>query len=463
MNKPSKKILTLIIANEFCERFCYYGFRALLFTFFKDVYAQNDKSATEFVHLFNFLCYIFTFAGGILSDNIIGRYFTILYLSIIYFVGTLFTTISALYLSQPLLFLGLFFISIGTGGIKPCVSTFGGDQFSIDDLDGIRSFFNMFYFAINAGSLISIFSSPIIASKPCFGKDTCYPIAFGVPAALLFASCFLFICGKKSYIKKVPDREFLLKMLNCIKIYIKNFSFTNFRRNNITKEKIINNHGDKFYSEIVQMLNILKVFGLIPIFWMLYDQQSSTWIEQGNTMTKSITTRFFSFEILPSQMQAINGSFILILIPIFVRVVYPTLEKHNINVNNLNRMSLGIFFISLSFFCAALVQHFISIRMHILWQIPQYILLTIGEVFLSMTGIQFVYSESPNSMKGIILSFWLMTVAIGNIYVVIFTSLDLAKWLNIRNDKFFNFILYGTVGMVSAFYFSRLSRNFKLK
>ena len=85
---------------------------------------------------------------------------------------------------------GLLIIAIGTGGIKPCVSAFGGDQFVRPQQDKqLEGFFAVFYFSVNAGSLISTAVTPILrAEVSCFGDSTCYPLAFGVPAVLMLIS-----------------------------------------------------------------------------------------------------------------------------------------------------------------------------------------------------------------------------------------------------------------------------------
>lgn len=85
---------------------------------------------------------------------------------------------------------GLILISLGTGGIKPCVYTFGGDQFKLpEQQDQLASFFNRFITAIYIGSLISTFCTPELRkSVECFGRDTCYPLAFGVLSLLMISA-----------------------------------------------------------------------------------------------------------------------------------------------------------------------------------------------------------------------------------------------------------------------------------
>ena len=78
--------------------------------------------------------------------------------------------------------IGLTLIAIGTGGIKPCVSAFGGDQFEEGEEESLSAFFSFFYFAINAGSLVSTFVSPLLREKAsCFDREDCYFAAFMLP------------------------------------------------------------------------------------------------------------------------------------------------------------------------------------------------------------------------------------------------------------------------------------------
>ena len=87
-------------------------------------------------------------------------------------------------------FLGLGLIAFGTGGIKPCVASFGGDQFELPEQQNqLKTFFSLFYAAINAGSLISLIVTPMLRQhEACFGQENCYPLAFGVPAALMITA-----------------------------------------------------------------------------------------------------------------------------------------------------------------------------------------------------------------------------------------------------------------------------------
>ena len=84
-------------------------------------------------------------------------------------------------------FIGLALIGLGTVGIKPCVSTFGGEQFKVPEQSAyVTTFFSIFYASINAGSLISTVLTPYLRTAyQCFGQDSCFPLAFGVPSILM--------------------------------------------------------------------------------------------------------------------------------------------------------------------------------------------------------------------------------------------------------------------------------------
>lgn len=91
---------------------------------------------------------------------------------------------------RPPSLVALFIIALGTGGIKPCVSSFGAEQFVRPQQERqLEYFFTVFYFTINAGSLLSTYLTPVLrADVQCFGDKTCYPLAFGVPAILFFVA-----------------------------------------------------------------------------------------------------------------------------------------------------------------------------------------------------------------------------------------------------------------------------------
>lgn len=151
-------------------------------------YSENHAQAVY--HGFKMIVFFMCVAGGIISDIWLGKFKTILVLSIVYALGCVTLTLIAIPpigIPQNIVFVALVLISVGSGGIKPCVSTFGGDQFKVpEQAEQLKKYFSMFFFAIIVAALISMTLTPILRSHvDCFGEHECYAVAFGVPAGLM--------------------------------------------------------------------------------------------------------------------------------------------------------------------------------------------------------------------------------------------------------------------------------------
>ncbi|KAK3710372.1 hypothetical protein QZH41_012301, partial [Actinostola sp. cb2023] len=350
-----------ILGNEFCERFSYYGMHAILVMYLTRMLKMDDNSATAIYHTFNMLCYFSPLLGAILADSWLGKYKTILYVSIIYAIGNIVvavTSIPAILAKVKLtgVMFGLLLIAIGTGGIKPCVSAFGGDQFTASQERLLQSFFSIFYFAINLGSLLSMIITPILRGDVnCFGHD-CYPLAFGVPAILMITSVALFWCGRKRY-KIVPPDGNVVMMVSCAVGYAIKRRITNKDKDQAKKKHWMDwaedKYGSKMISDVKALFKVLFMFLPMPVFWTLFDQQGSRWTLQAEEMDGDIGSLV---TLKPDQVQALNPVFILVLIPIFEYIVYPILSKCNLLVKPLQRMCAGMMLASLSFVFAAFLH-----------------------------------------------------------------------------------------------------------
>lgn len=302
--------------------------------------------------------YFFPLIGAIIADTYLGKFRTIFFLSLIYAAGNVLLSVSstpALGLPQrPSSLLGLLLIAVGTGGIKPCVSAFGGDQFKLpDQAKQLAQFFSIFYFSINAGSLISTYITPILRHDVhCFGADTCFPLAFGVPAVLMIVSLVIFLLGKKLYIMKKPQGNIIVDVTKCIfhALMMKTRSKDN------KKEHWLDYASDKYspvlISDTKAVLQILLLFIPLPVFWALYDQQGSRWTFQATRMDG----RLGPFTIKPDQLQVINPLLILAFIPIFESIAYPGLAKLNLLKRPLQRLSTGGMLAALAFVVSAILE-----------------------------------------------------------------------------------------------------------
>uniref|UniRef100_A0A8C5Y259 Solute carrier family 15 member 1 n=1 Tax=Microcebus murinus TaxID=30608 RepID=A0A8C5Y259_MICMU len=139
-----------IVVNEFCERFSYYGMRAILILYFTNFIGWDDNLSTAIYHTFVALCYLTPILGALIADSWLGKF-----------------NDDPRQIPTPvaLSVIGLALIALGTGGIKPCVSAFGGDQFEEGQEKQRSRFFSIFYLAVNAGSLISTIITPMLRGK----------------------------------------------------------------------------------------------------------------------------------------------------------------------------------------------------------------------------------------------------------------------------------------------------------
>src|SRR5687767_4136845 len=188
-----------IIGNEGAERFSYYGMRAILVIFMTkhlmnaqgELAPMSESDAKVAFHSFSFALYAFPILGAILADAFLGKYRTILFLSILYCFGHV-----ALALDDTRfgLAIGLTLIAIGSGGIKPCVAAHVGDQFGLSNAHLLPRVFGWFYFAINFGSFVSTLLTPFLLSR--YGPS----LAFGVPGALMLAATWIFWLGRRKFV-----------------------------------------------------------------------------------------------------------------------------------------------------------------------------------------------------------------------------------------------------------------------
>ena len=197
------KGIPYIIGNELAERFSFYGMKAILIVFMTQYLMDsngnpdlmNKTDATFWYHIFTTAVYFTPILGAIISDAFLGKYKTILLLSIIYCLGHFTLAIDETRLG---LLIGLSLISIGVGGIKPCVSAHVGDQFGKTNSHLLEKVFSWFYLSINVGAAISSLLTPILLNK--YGPY----IAFGIPGILMLIATVLFWMGRNVFVHIPP-------------------------------------------------------------------------------------------------------------------------------------------------------------------------------------------------------------------------------------------------------------------
>jgi len=410
---PSSKF---IMWNEMCERFSYYGLTAILPLYLSNVLDLGQNKATMIMNVFSGCCYITALYGGYLSDAVIGKYNTVLYVSLIYCAGGIFLSVTAIpgLLGTPPnpwgMSVGLALIALGTGGIKPVVSAFLGDQFKPEQAHLLERMFRVFYFVINLGSVFSTILTPIIRS------NVNYAAAFGVPTGLLLVATTIFFSGRNRYVRQKPKGSVLKDTIKCIAHAV--VVRVQEGRDTLAKDESFlflakDEYPADFIRDVVAALQVLLVFGPIIVFWALYNQCSVRWIFQSELMDRKIG----AVTVTPDQVPVLNPICILFLIPIYDKIIYPTIQKWR-PFPQVARIAVGFVLLGVSFVIAGFVQIAIvnsaKESVSVFLQIPQYLLYSMGEVMVSITGLEFAYTQAPKTMKSIMMAGWLIATAIGN-------------------------------------------------
>jgi POT family proton-dependent oligopeptide transporter len=511
-----------IIGNEACERFSFYGMRNILVPFLVGSVllsylpaAEREGMAKEVFHSFVIGVYFFPLLGGWLSDRFFGKYHTILWLSLLYCAGH--ACLALFEDNRTGFYTGLFLIALGSGGIKPLVSSFVGDQFDQTNKHKAKVVYDAFYWTINFGSFFASLLMPRILSA--YGPA----IAFGIPGILMFIATVIFWLGRDKYVNVPPAPRDPNSFMNVTMTALRGGVHNAYGAGSavaaagvvlaiammvgwgtsafwwpqnvgfvptfclalgavllfggigtaLQLDRARGVHPDAAVDGVRAVLRILIVFAIVSPFWSLFDQKASTWVLQGKAMAIPHELWWWPSWLVKdaAQMQALNPLLVMLLIPFNNLVLYPLLRKLGFQVTALRRMGWGIAFSGLAWVVAGMLQLWMDggDPVSLAWQIAPYALLTFGEVLVSATGLEFAYSQSPQPMKGVIMSFWLLSVTFGNVWVLLTNagvkSEGMKAWIastGLSENAFLMFFFAG-FAFVAALIFAAYARRYPMQ
>ena len=436
-----------IIGNEAAERFSYYGMKAVLFTFMTKYLLNSagvldvmgDAEASAKVHLFNSSIYALAVAGALLADAFLGKYRTIISLSLVYCLGHLALSIDHTRLG---LLIGMALIALGAGGIKPCVSAHVGDQFGQKNQSLLEKVFGWFYLSINIGAFISTLltpwllqdfphwlaeTAPNLASRLGPPEQLGPHVAFALPGVLMLVATWVFWLGRNKFVHVPPrGKAAVLK------------SFTS--------------EGGRVF------VRLLPIFFCTGVFWSLGDQTSTTWVAQLDQLDRN-----WGWEWGPGRMQAINPFLVLLLIPAFSYGLYPLIDRVW-KLTALWKMTVGLFLAAIACAIVAWLQQRIdvlagmpdAIRPSFGWQFLAIVLITAAEVMIWVPCLEFSYTQAPPELKSFIMSIGLLSISLGNIFTSLINKLRdrsssdfVNRYLNGANYFWFYAILISLTAFAS--------------
>ncbi|RAL50477.1 hypothetical protein DM860_016944 [Cuscuta australis] len=482
-NTGNWRVCPFILGTECCEQLAFYGIATNLVSYLTKEMHQGNASAATSVATWQGTCFLTPLIGAVFADAYWGRYWTIAVFSTIYFIGLCTLALSASVpalkpaecvgsfcpnptLSQyTVFFTGLCLIALGAGGIKPCVSSFGADQF--DDTDSRErvkkgSFFNWFYFSINIGALVS--SSLIVWIQDNAG----WGLGFGIPALFMAFAIASFFAGTPLYRFQKPGGSPITRVCQVLVASFHKWKTTVPIDSSLLYEsqdkvsaieggrKLL--HTDELrcldkaavisdsdlktggYSnawrlctvtqveELKILIRMFPIWATVIVFSAVFAQMSTLFVEQGMMMDTSIGS---SFNIPAASLSSFEVISVIVWVPLYDAILVPIARKFTRmerGFSEVQRMGIGLFISVLCMSAAALVEikrlwvarHFgpvnkaVPTPVSIFWQVPQYFLLGAAEVFTFIGQLEFFYDQSPDAMRSLCSALSLMTVALGS-------------------------------------------------
>jgi POT family proton-dependent oligopeptide transporter len=388
-----------IFWGEFAERCSFYGMKAILLLYLIDRLDLGKGVASAWINYFKAACYFLPLAGGYFADNYFGKYRTIVAFSIPYVLGHVILGVE----SVPYALFALLLLAIGAGATKPNISTLMGltyDQQRPGQLQLRSDAFAMLYVAINAGGLVSALCVPVV--RNLWG----YQVAFLFPAGFMTVAFLLFALGKPFYAVEQIGRVDAAPVRRQL--------------------------------DWATLRSILSLFAMTIFFWAVLEQYDNTWVlfardhidlnvfdfAEGTWQASALSwiadhlhLDLRGKPLAPDQFQVLNAVLVVVLVPV-VTIIWRYLRRWGWRIRPTDKMLVGFvlatatpIILAIAGFRAAEIG-----RVSAGWLVAAYVVVTAGEVCLSVTALELAFTAAPASMKGLITACWLMTMSLADVF-----------------------------------------------
>ncbi|SPN96531.1 related to PTR2 - Di- and tripeptide permease [Cephalotrichum gorgonifer] len=484
---------------ECVERFSYYGTTAVFVNFIAMPLPEGSTAGNAgtdgqagalgmgqqpsyALTMFNtFWSYVMPLLGGYLADTYWGRYLTIQYAIVIAIIGHIIIIVASIpsVIANPqgslgCFIVGLLFFGTGVGWFKANISPLIAEQYElvqpratvetlstgerviVDPVLTISRIYMRYYFLINFGALIGQIS--MVYAEKYVG----FWLSYTLPTVLfLFCPVIMFLCRNK-YAKRPPTGSVLGNSIALVTYGIKRNGLRNMGKDSFwqsirpselgpDKPKFMT-FDDAWVDEVRRGLKACAVFLWFPVFWLAYNQMNSNLINQAASMRLG--------GVPNDIVNNLNPFSLLILIVICDKLIYPAIAKAGLRFSPIKKMTLGFFFPALSMVVAAIIQHYIYQKspcgynandrdcyeergppdMSVWIQTPAYVLVSLGEVMASITGLEYAFTKAPRNMRGMVTAvFW---------FVMAFSSALAQAFVGLATDPLLVW-LYTTIAIIS--------------
>ncbi|XP_043716977.1 protein NRT1/ PTR FAMILY 3.1-like [Telopea speciosissima] len=509
--KGGIRTMPFIFSSEVCERLAMSGFGINMLSYLtQQLYLPLTKAANTLTN-FTGTASLTPLLGAFIADSFAGRFWTITVASIIYQIGMISLTISAVLpkLRPPpchgnevcqeansrqlaILCVSLLLTAIGSGGIRPCVVAFGADQF--DETDPKQktrtwNFFNWYYFCMSLSSLVAV--TVIVYIQETIG----WGWGLGIPSIAMFLSIIIFIVAYPLYQHLDPSGSPFTRLIQVMVAAFKKRKLTMVSDPKLLYEndeldlsisitgKLLHSEQLRFLDKAAILTEEEKVGTLqTPNLWRLCTvhrveelksmirmgpiwasgillitasaQQNTFSLQQARTMDRHLS---HSFQIPPGSMSVFSTISMLTSLFLYDRIIIPIARRFtglDRGISFLHRMGIGL---AISIF-ATLIAGFIEIkRKHVAsvhglteephstipisfcWLIPQYALHGMGEAFMSIGHLEFLYDQAPESMRSMATALHWTAISLGNytstMLVTLVHAITKGSWLQDNLNK----------------------------
>ncbi|XP_068662530.1 protein NRT1/ PTR FAMILY 3.1-like [Aristolochia californica] len=487
------RTIPFILANEFCDRFATTGFQANMITYLTQELHMALVPASNTLTNFTGMASLTPIVGAVIADSFAGRFWTITVGSIIYQLGMISLTLSAVLpaLRPPpcaphqtclgasawqvgALYVSLFFTSLGSGGIRPCVVAFGADQFELYSSRSsmkTSNYFNWYYFSMGIATLLALTVVVYIQDNVGWGWG------LGLPTIAMAISVVAFVIGYPLYRCLKPGGSPLTRLLQVVVAAFRKRKTTRPTDSSLLYEnreldanisatgRLLHTDQFKFFdraaivtpgdnyesghpnlwkiSTVHRVEELKSITRMLPI-WSVgiliasSSHQSTFAIQQARSMDRHLTR---SFQIPPASMSIFTILTLLIGIVLYDRVFVPTVRRFTKNpagISYLLRMGIGLAIAVLATVISALVEikrksvasaHDLIhqpqsiIPISVFWLVPQYCLHGLAEAFMSVGHLEFLYDQSPESMRSTAAALFWLAISAGSYLNTLVVSL----------------------------------------
>lgn len=411
------KVLPFLFLTEMWERFGFYVAQGLLVLYMSQYYGFSDDMSYSISGIFAGLVYISPFLGGFLADRLLGFKTAIIWGGLFLIAGY---TLLALSKTALLFYPALATIIVGNGLLKPNISSLLGTQYAAND-PRRDSGFTIFYIGINIGAALSGFSGYV---RNAYGWEATFTLAaVGMLIGLitfLFGSKFILNTQKLKHIKfKLRGMLFVYCMLAVmgISFLLKINTLANWLLPSagvvlLVFLIVLTLQQEAEYRKRMIVLNMLILSSIV--FWMLFLQlfnSANLYVE------RLVDKKLFGFQLTTTIFYASEGIFIILLGPLFAWI-WEMLAKKNKNPSPVTKFVFGIFFAGLGFLILGISTLFPDSAglINPLWIFSSYLIITIGELFLSPIGLSAVTMLAPPNLIGMMMGVWFVATGFGGIF-----------------------------------------------